>query len=283
MLFKKKKKLSYRARAASSRPSARWDCGRRSSRPLSRSRSGLHGDTDPADTEKSTVWFWNNGPYSPSKCGPGTLKIIRATNQHEWILLSFPHISAQDILLKLKRGRSRLQICKMRINLLMILKDVLCHWMRAKRRVIFVGFADYSGLVVKTHLQIKQDVLGKMSKVDKNRADLLQRWQTRTKASGEYHQISLLNSMTTDPSAPAAKEQHTTVFSIQRSKKMKSAALHFSHTIYHINIFAFNGLIFLDKAQALLSNVVAHCEQPSVVLTAEEIVPLLPATYPFTN
>lgn len=68
---------------------------------------------------------------------------------------------------------------------------------------------------------------------------------------------------------------------------MKSAALHFSHTIYHINIFAFNGLIFLDKKKkkkkALLGNVVAHCEQPSVVLTAEEIVPLLPATYPFTN
>lgn len=37
------------------------------------------------------------------------------------------------------------------------------------------------------------------------------------------------------------------------------------------------------KKKALLGNVVAHCEQPSVVLTAEEIVPLLPATYPFTN
>lgn len=37
------------------------------------------------------------------------------------------------------------------------------------------------------------------------------------------------------------------------------------------------------KKKALLGNVVAHCEQPSVILTAEEIVPLLPATYPFTN
>lgn len=46
----------------------------------------------------------------------------------------------------------------------MILKDVLRHWMRAKRRVVFVGFADYSGLVVKAHLQIKQDVFRKNGK-----------------------------------------------------------------------------------------------------------------------
>lgn len=43
----------------------------------------------------------------------------------------------------------------------MILKVVLCHWMGAKWRLIFVGFADYSGFVVKAHLQIKQYVFGK--------------------------------------------------------------------------------------------------------------------------
>lgn len=37
----------------------------------------------------------------------------------------------------------------------MILKVVLCHRMGAEWRVIFVGFADYSGFVVKAHLQVK--------------------------------------------------------------------------------------------------------------------------------
>lgn len=36
----------------------------------------------------------------------------------------------------------------------MILKVVLCHWVRAKQRVIFVSFADYSGFVVKAHLKL---------------------------------------------------------------------------------------------------------------------------------
>lgn len=64
----------YRARAASSRPSTRWGCGRRSSRPLEHTRTGLHGDKGPAGSADSRVWFWNNAPCCPSKCGPGTYK-----------------------------------------------------------------------------------------------------------------------------------------------------------------------------------------------------------------
>lgn len=68
---------SHQVHAASSKPSAQWGCARRNSHPPSRSRSGPHGDKDPAGSGDSRVWFWNIGLYSPSKCAPDTSKTYR--------------------------------------------------------------------------------------------------------------------------------------------------------------------------------------------------------------
>lgn len=63
-------------------------------------------------------------------------------------------------------------------DLLMILKDVLRHWMGAKRRVVFVGFADYSGLVVEAHLQITLNLIQVIMEI-KKRVESLQRFNHR--------------------------------------------------------------------------------------------------------
>lgn len=44
-------------------------------------------------------------------------------------------------------------------GLLLIFKGMFCHRVRAKRWVVLIGFADYSGFVIKTHLEIRPDTL----------------------------------------------------------------------------------------------------------------------------
>lgn len=137
---------THLAHVASSTLGARRSCGQRNRNPLAGSRSALRAYTYPAGTVNGMGEFWSTSGSSGSSInGRGTWwKHVRERLWLQWLPLP-----VADRRLKSNHHQNYEKRC-----LLILIKPMLFHLMRAD-----TGFADFSGFVIKAHLQIRTHLL----------------------------------------------------------------------------------------------------------------------------